>query len=839
MTRFRRMSRICLVFIALLAGWSLNGQAVTTGGPLTSGQAVIFQFPAPTVSGPTLYVGIYTFTIVVPPGAGALTFSARGVPPVGGVTPSSFSLMIRHNQEVAVQGGTQLVFDHSTPNGTTHSLTISSASTPALRAGTYYISLLVTTINFSGETMLPIAGTITATFGAAGPSRVRLLSGNNQTGPPGALLPDPLEFAVENASGGPVSGTNVNFTVTNATVTPSSGTTDVNGRIQTRVTLGSTVGSATVTASVAGATSASATMTVAAPAVTITSIVNGASFQPEVPSQSWITIRGANLSNTTRVWTGSDFQGTTLPTTLDGVSVRINGKSAAVSYISPTQINVLAPYDTATGPVLVNVTSPLGTAQTTVTLRRMAPSFFMFDPENRKYVAAVHPDGTYGGKPGLFGTAVSTRSFVPGGRALLFGTGFGDTSPLVPTDRVFQGASSLAANVTIRIGGVAATVEFAGLVGVGLYQFNIVVPNLAAGDHAVVAEIGGVSSGTGSFLTLAAPPPAALPDLVITEIQAPAAGTLGRELNPVRMTVTNRGGPTTRGFEVGYYLSSDARITADDLYTGWLCQVPNALAQGASYTCSGPTDLPAGISPGAWYFGVIADHRGVIPEADESNNAQAASGATTIARPTAANIAVLPSALGFTAVQGGPAPASQPLGIGVIPAGAFQVRSNATWISLSSSEGTESTAIRVTVNHANLAVGYYAGQITFFRTENPTATIVVDVGLAVSAASSPSRLTVMPAELTFARRAGEAGVEVKRLTFSYAGPTSYSFWALAGTSQRAGWLRGTYGLVPGSFDVSVDTSQLGPGSYSGFVLAFGPQFSNPLIQIPVTLTVVE
>ena len=40
-----------------------------------------------------------------------------------------------------------------------------------------------------------------------------------------------------------------------------------------------------------------------------------------------------------------------LPVSLDGTSVTVNGKAAAVEYISPGQLNVQLPDDTALGPV--------------------------------------------------------------------------------------------------------------------------------------------------------------------------------------------------------------------------------------------------------------------------------------------------------------------------------------------------------------------------------------------------------------------------------------------------------------------------------------------------------
>ena len=54
----------------------------------------------------------------------------------------------------------------------------------------------------------------------------------------------------------------------------------------------------------------------------------------------YVELYGSNLSTTTRTWAGSDFNGPNAPTTLDGVSVKVNGKTAFVYYISPSQINI-------------------------------------------------------------------------------------------------------------------------------------------------------------------------------------------------------------------------------------------------------------------------------------------------------------------------------------------------------------------------------------------------------------------------------------------------------------------------------------------------------------------
>ena len=85
----------------------------------------------------------------------------------------------------------------------------------------------------------------------------------------------------------------------------------------------------------------------------ITGVSNNASGSPNIASGSWVSIYGTGLSATTRSWKTSDFSGNNLPTVIDNVSVKINGKNAAISYVSPGMLNVLAPTDSTTGSVPV------------------------------------------------------------------------------------------------------------------------------------------------------------------------------------------------------------------------------------------------------------------------------------------------------------------------------------------------------------------------------------------------------------------------------------------------------------------------------------------------------
>jgi uncharacterized protein (TIGR03437 family) len=217
----------------------------------------------------------------------------------------------------------------------------------------------------------------------------------------------------------------------------------------------------------------------------ITGVVNAGSFQTGIAPATWVSIFGSNLSPKVYLWQASDFVNGQLPTTLQGVSVTIDGKPAYVEYVSPTQINVLAPDDAATGAVSVQVTanqqaSNVGTAQ----LAQFSPAFFA----GSGIVAAQHADYS------LVSTANPAK---PGEVIQLYGTGFGPTSPAVPTGQLVATPEPLANKVQISVGGADSSIQFSGLVGSGLYQFNVVIPDIGNGNAAVVASIGGLQTQAG------------------------------------------------------------------------------------------------------------------------------------------------------------------------------------------------------------------------------------------------------------------------------------------------------------------------------------------------------
>jgi len=183
---------------------------------------------------------------------------------------------------------------------------------------------------------------------------------------------------------------------------------------------------------------------------------------------------------------------------LNGVSVRMSGTGAVydllVHYVSPNQINAFVPFEVSPyfyGPqgAKVTVTTASGTASSTVDCEAIAPALFSWGTDN--YATGTLSNGMMiGDDPGM-----STAS--AGSTITVYGTGFGPTNL---NSQAINGPISprpLAAQVTATIGGVPAEVSWAGMIGMGLYQFNLKVPELVgSGQYSVVLSIAGTATPT-------------------------------------------------------------------------------------------------------------------------------------------------------------------------------------------------------------------------------------------------------------------------------------------------------------------------------------------------------
>jgi uncharacterized protein (TIGR03437 family) len=241
-----------------------------------------------------------------------------------------------------------------------------------------------------------------------------------------------------------------------------------------------------------------------APSITPGGVISADAFGafPSVAPGSWIEIYGTKLASDSRSWTGADFTGDTAPTSLEGTSVTVGGQSAFIDYISPTQVNAQVPSNAGTGPQPVVVTSAgVASAPLTLTVNPEEPGLLApasFNIGGTQYLAALFSDGTTFVLPPGAIAGVTSRRAQPGDVITLYGIGFGPVTPNVPAGQIVPGKNTLAAPFHVFFGQTEALVQYDGLApsAVGLYQFNVEVPGIAASDNVSVTFTLGGQPGT-------------------------------------------------------------------------------------------------------------------------------------------------------------------------------------------------------------------------------------------------------------------------------------------------------------------------------------------------------
>jgi uncharacterized protein (TIGR03437 family) len=239
----------------------------------------------------------------------------------------------------------------------------------------------------------------------------------------------------------------------------------------------------------------------------ISNVQDAESASTTITPGQYFSIYGSNLADNTRIWNANtDFTdgvtpGSLLPGNLDGVSVTVNGKPAAVFYTSPGQINAIAPANLPVGPATVVISNNLSSsaAFNGATIASASPSFFIYGAGGKYYPAAVHldPNHTLVGDPAVNASSAKVK---PGETIVFFANGLGASDGgVVATATAFPSAG-----VSVSAGSNALDLLGAALVFAGEYQVNVRIPDaLAPGDYNLTITVpGGSSAGNGITVTL-------------------------------------------------------------------------------------------------------------------------------------------------------------------------------------------------------------------------------------------------------------------------------------------------------------------------------------------------
>src|SRR5258708_5035907 len=194
----------------------------------------------------------------------------------------------------------------------------------------------------------------------------------------------------------------------------------------------------------------------------------------------------------------------------------------------------------------------------------------------------------------------------------------------------------------------------------------------------------------------------------------------------------------------------------------------------------------------------------------------------------------------FNGVVGAANPAPQTLGVNNSGVGLYSfsvavaTTSGGSWLSATPLSGAAPLGVNVSANATGLQPGTYQGTITITATTgalNSPAT--VPVTFVVSKAPA---ISLSPATLSFSAAQGGASPAPQAVQVSNSGGSVLVYTASVTTASGGPWLSvsnvGTFNL-----SVSVNSSGLAAGAYSGSVIITSSSASNSPQTLPVTLTI--
>ncbi len=198
-------------------------------------------------------------------------------------------------------------------------------------------------------------------------------------------------------------------------------------------------------------------------------------------------------------------------------------------------------------------------------------------------------------------------------------------------------------------------------------------------------------------------------------------------------------------------------------------------------------------------------------------------------------LVVAPDTLSFTMEEFGALPVLQNFNVSELGGGiiAFSASENTDWFSLTNAAGNTPQAVQVNIVGPAPAPGTYVGAVTFTSAAAQNSPVTRHVKLTVTEA--PRVLIVAPLVLNFTAVEGGANPVAQNVAVTETNNKNVDFTA----NETATWisLANTDLNTPGGFDVNVDITGVGEGSYSDTITIAAAGVTNSPIKVAVNLTV--
>ncbi len=310
-----------------------------------------------------------------------------------------------------------------------------------------------------------------------------------------------------------------------------------------------------------------------------------------------------------------------------------------------------------------------------------------------------------------------------------------------------------------------------------------------------------------------------------------SGGTGGLTVSPGTLTFSAPYGGSTPApqslfVQTSFSTAYTATASVSSGGTNWLIVTPTF---GTAPTVLSVSANPAGLINGT-YYGSITINTGTGTQAVQVSFAVGSGGGAT-------DITVNPTALTFSAAAGGSSPGVQSIsvfsnsGLAVPFNASATTLSGGTWLSVSPTSGTATSAVNVQVNPAFVVAGTYTGTI-FISTATGTQSVTVTFN--ATGGGGGGVLSAAPSSLAFAT---PVGVTPAAQSVTISGATGVSISVSASSSGGGlNWLSASpaSGVTPATLVVSVSSATLPAGLYTGTVAVTSSAGS---LNIPVTLNV--
>jgi len=318
----------------------------------------------------------------------------------------------------------------------TGSIVLTSASTTTNATGKATASGSVIGKGGSTITVQVTVGSTSATFTVLvyiPAASIKVVSGNNQSVVVNTPLSAPLVVQVQDSSGNPASFAPVFFSASGVqSLSATTVTADVNGQASTMVTSSGPIAGTFTVSAIFSKTKKPPTATFTLTALPLgpqsPTVLNSASFAPNIAPGGLVTFAGADLTPTIQGVVTDQTQMAGYSVSFDGISAPI---LALVNQNGNQQINAQVPFEETPGPSdNITIETPQGsTTLSDITVNPFAPGIFTNGTvaafgQNYPLAQALRPDGSY---------VSASNPAHRGENIAFFATGLGQTVPNAST----------------------------------------------------------------------------------------------------------------------------------------------------------------------------------------------------------------------------------------------------------------------------------------------------------------------------------------------------------------------------------------------------------------------